>query len=284
MDGRDYARDLKEQIEREIRERSERYIKRPKVMLVGDVHWGFAWGLAIVLIGISWLLFNMGVIPFNPFTRYWPVLLILFGVMNVITHSGRLFGFLLILAGAFLQLNKLGLTHLTFADLWPVALIGVGLLLMWGSMETRGFIRAKRRMLDDFRQQVAGAVGGASTGGKDIPPGALNAVAIFGGCERRISSKNFQGGKATAVLGGIELDFRDADIDTENGEAVLEINCVLGGVEIRVPENWHVHSRSVPVLGGYEDTARQAVDAPGAKPKTLVVTGMVVLGGVEIRN
>lgn len=284
MDGRDYARDLKEQIEREIRERSERYIKRPKVMLVGDVHWGFAWGLAIVLIGISWLLFNMGVIPFNPFTRYWPVLLILFGVMNVITHSGRLFGFLLILAGAFLQLNKLGLTHLTFADLWPVALIGVGLLLMWGSMETRGFIRAKRGMLDDFRQQVAGAVGGASTGGKDIPPGALNAVAIFGGCERRISSKNFQGGKATAVLGGIELDFRDADIDTENGEAVLEINCVLGGVEIRVPENWHVHSRSVPVLGGYEDTARQAVDAPGAKPKTLVVTGMVVLGGVEIRN
>lgn len=284
MDGRDYARDLKEQIEREIRERSERYIKRPKVMLVGDVHWGFAWGLAIVLIGISWLLFNMGVIPFNPFTRYWPVLLILFGVMNVITHSGRLFGFLLILAGAFLQLNKLGLMHLTFADLWPVALIGVGLLLMWGSMETRGFIRARRSMLDDFRQQVAGAVGGASTGGKDIPPGALNAVAIFGGCERRISSKNFQGGKATAVLGGIELDFRDADIDTENGEAVLEINCVLGGVEIRVPENWHVHSRSVPVLGGYEDTARQAVDAPGAKPKTLVVTGMVVLGGVEIRN
>jgi predicted membrane protein len=296
MDPQDYKQDFAQKVRDEVRQdihdrihqgvqdRFGNRTTRPTIMLLGDVHWGFAWGLAIVLVGVSWLLYNMGVIPFNPLTRYWPVLLILFGLMNVMTHSGRFFGFLLILAGAFLQLNKLGLTHLTFADLWPVALIAVGLLLMWGSLETRGFIRAKRRFLDDFRQQVAGAVGGASTGAKDSPPGALNAVAIFGGCERRISSKNFQGGKATAVLGGIELDFRDADIDSENGEAVLEINCVLGGVEIRVPENWHVHSRSVPVLGGYEDTSRQAVDAPGAKPKTLVVTGMVVLGGVEIRN
>ena len=290
----DFAQKVRDQIHQDIhdrvhqrfervRERFDERMKRPRVMLLGDVHWGFAWGLAIVLIGMSLLLYNAGVIPFNPLARYWPVLLILFGVMNLMTQSGRFFGFLLILAGGFLQLNKLGLTHLTFADLWPVALIAIGLLLMWGSLETRGFIRAKKRVLSDFRDQVAGAVGG-TTGGTDIPPGALNAVAIFGGCERRISSKNFRGGKATAVLGGIELDFRDADIDSENGEAVLEINCVLGGVEIRVPETWHVHSRSVPVLGGYEDTSRQTGDASGGKPKTLVITGMVVLGGVEIRN
>ena len=291
----DFAQKIREEIHQNIHERihqrmqgehdrMDSRMKRPTVMLLGDVHWGFAWGLSIVLVGVSWLLYNMGVIPFNPVLRFWPVLLILFGIMNVMTQSGRFFGFLLILAGAFLQLNKLGLTHLTFGDLWPVALIAVGLLLMWASLETRGFVRAKRRVLEDMRQQVAGAVGGANTGSANVPPGALNAVAIFGGCERRISSKNFQGGKATAVLGGIELDFRDADIDSESGEAVLEINCVLGGVEIRVPENWHVHSRSVPVLGGYEDTSRQAVEAPGAKPKTLIVTGMVVLGGVEIRN
>jgi Domain of unknown function (DUF5668) len=291
----DFAQKLRDQIHQDIhdrvhqrfegvRDRFDERMKRPRVMLLGDVHWGFAWGLAIVLIGMSLLLYNAGVIPFNPLARYWPVLLILFGVMNLMTQSGRFFGFLLILAGAFLQLNKLGITHLTFADLWPVALIAIGLLLMWGSLETRGFIRAKKRVLNDFRDQVAGAVGGTTADGTDNPPGALNAVAIFGGCERRISSKNFRRGKATAVLGGIELDFRDADIDSETGEAMLEINCVLGGVEIRVPEIWHVHSRSVPVLGGYEDTSRQTGDAAGAKPKTLVITGMVVLGGVEIRN
>jgi hypothetical protein len=188
--------------------------------------------------------------------------------MNLLTRSGRFFGFLLILAGAFLQLNKLGITHLSFADLWPVALIAIGLLLMWGSLETRGFLQAKAKALRDFKEQLAGG-----------PPTMLNAVAIFGGCERRVAAQNFQGGRATAVFGGIELDFRDADMEAE---AILEINCIFGGVEIRVPESWHVHSRSLPVFGGFEDKTRQPTN-PG-KTKTLIVTGMIVFGGVEIKN
>ena len=141
---------------------------------------------------------------------------------------------------------------------------------MWGSFETRGFLRAKAKTLNDFREKVAGA---------GVPPTMLNAVAVFGGCERRVATPNFQGGRATAVFGGIELDFRDADMEAE---AILEINCIFGGVEIRVPESWHVHSRSLPVFGGYEDKTRQPTN-PG-KTKTLIVTGMIVFGGVEIKN
>jgi hypothetical protein len=96
-----------------------------------------------------------------------------------------------------------------------------------------------------------------------------------------VTAKNFQGGKATAVFGGVELDFRDADIETE---AMLEVNCIFGGIEIRVPETWHVHSRSLPVFGGYEDKTRQVGDPAAGNAKTLIVTGMVVFGGVEIRN
>lgn len=261
---------------RRMHERVERRMNRPRVMLHGDVHWGFAWGLVIAVAGIALLLFQIGVVPINPVARFWPVLLILFGLMNLATQSGRFFGFLLILAGAVLQLNKLGYTHLSFADLWPIALIAVGLLLMWGSLETRGFLRAKRKV-QEFREQVAGA--------SSSSPSSFNAVAVFGGSERRISVKNFESGKATAVFGGIELDFRDADIDGGNGEAILEVNCVFGGVEIRVPESWHVHSRSLPVFGGYEDKTRQPnTPASGGPQKTLIVTGMVVFGGVEIRN
>jgi hypothetical protein len=190
--------------------------------------------------------------------------------MNLMNRSGRFFGFLLILAGAVLQLNRLGITHFSFADLWPIALIAVGLLLMWGSLETRGFLRTKAKALKGFRDQVTGATD---------PLTMLNAVAVFGGCERRVSGQNFQGGKATAVFGGIELDFTSADIEDE---AILEVNCVFGGVEIRVPESWHVHSRSLPVFGGYEDKTRQPYN-PG-KTKTLIVTGMVVFGGIEIKN
>lgn len=280
MDQRDYKTEfeqkLHEDIHRNIHERIGERMRRPNLMFHGDFHWGFIMGLVIALVGIALLLHHLGVIPFDPVARFWPVLLILFGLNNLLSGSGRFLGFLLLFAGTVLQLNKLGLTHFSFADLWPIALIGVGALLMWGSLEARGFIDAKRRMFQHVPEQAGGKT--------ETPLGGLNAVAIFGGCERRISSKNFQGGKATAFLGGIELDFRNADIDNEAGEAILEINCVLGGVEIRVPESWHVHSRAVPVLGGYEDTSRQEVSVPDGKPKILVITGMVILGGVEIRN
>jgi predicted membrane protein len=270
MDGPDYGQRFKENLEQEIGQRASGEVQRPKVLLLGDSHWGFIWGLLIVLVGLALLLQHLGVIPFDPVARFWPLLLVVFGVMNLLTRSGRFFGFLLILAGAFLQLNKLGITHLSFADLWPVALIAIGLLLMWGSLETRGFLQAKAKAFNDFREKVGGA---------GVPPTMLNAVAVFGGCERRVATANFQGGRATAVFGGIELDFRDADMDAE---AILEVNCIFGGVEIRVPESWHVHSRSLPVFGGYEDKTRQP-STPG-KTKTLIITGMVVFGGIEIKN
>ena len=280
MSEQDYGREFKdklkeeihERIHREVHERINPTVTRPKVMLLGDVRWGLAWGFIIVLVGVALLLHHLGVIPFDPVARYWPLILVVFGVMNLTNRSGRFFGFLLIVAGIVLQLNKLGITNLSFADLWPIALIAVGLLLMWGSLETRGFLRAKAKAIKDFRDQVTGA---------SDPLTILNAVAIFGGCERRIAGQTFQGGRATAVFGGIELDFRDADLEDE---AILEVNCVFGGVEIRVPDTWHVHSRNLPVFGGYEDKTRHPNNPAVGSPKTLIITGMVVFGGIEIKN
>src|SRR5260370_33823330 len=190
MGGPDYGQGFKEHLEQEIRQRANEAMKRPKIMLLGDSHWGFIWGLLIVLIGLALLLHHMGMIPFDPVARFWPLLLVVFGVMNLLTRSGRFFGVLLILAGAFLQLNKLGITHLSFADLWPVALIVIVLLLMWGSFETRGFLRAKARAVNDFRELVAGAAGG--------PPTMLYAARAFGRCALRAAAPEFPEGRSTA--------------------------------------------------------------------------------------
>jgi predicted membrane protein len=270
MDERDYAREMKEQIERETRQQIEQGIKRPKVMVAGDFRWGLVWGGIIVLIGVSLLLDHMGISAFDRIYRFWPMILVVFGIMNIVTESNRGFGILLIGAGVVLQLNKLGFLHLTFAELWPLAIIGVGLIVMWGSLETRGLLRTK-------------TTGESVALGGDLQS-TVHAVAVFGGSERTISSQNFRCGKATSIFGGIELNFRDADIEGE--EALIEINCIFGGVEIRVPDTWHVHSRSLPVFGGYTDKTRasKATDQPTLKRKTLVITGMVLFGGIDIRN
>lgn len=258
-------------------------VKRPRVVLAGDARWGLAWGFVLVLAGVALLLDHMGLTPVDRLYRFWPLLLVLFGLMNITTRSGRGFGFVLILVGALLQLNSLDVIHLSNRDFWPIVIIGIGVLLVWGSLESRGYVRAKRKIdwtkagaTDAFRKHIEEAYAN--------DPNSLHAVALFSGCERRYSGQHFQGGKAVAVFGGVELDFRDADIDDE---AVLEINCIFGGVEIRVPDTWAVHSRSLPVFGGFEDKSRRVkvVDPTGTtKPKTLVITGVVVFGGVEISN
>jgi predicted membrane protein len=253
-----------------------------KVVLHGDFHWGLIWGFIILFVGVALLLDRMGVLPIDYVFHFWPLLLVLFGFMNIISASNRVFGFLLVTAGILLQLNKFGYLRLSFADLWPLAIIGIGLLMIWGSLETRGLLRKKVKLdwtqgsaAEKFRRHLTELTGETDT--------SFNAAAVFGGCERRYTGQHLQSGKATSIFGGVELDLRDANIDDE---AVLEIICVFGGVELRVPETWAVHSRSLPVFGGFEDKTRQSrVDeTAGAKRKALIVTGVVIFGGLEISN
>jgi predicted membrane protein len=224
---------------------------------------GLVWGALVVVAGVALLLDHMGFIAIGSLFRFWPMILIFFGVGHLFTPSNRAWGVILMVVGAVFQLNSLGITHLHFADMWPLAIIAVGLILMWGALKPPIVVK--------------GSVDAADV---------LEAVAIFGGTERRIKSQTFKGGRATSIFGGVELDFRDANIDGD--EATLDINCIFGGVEIRVPETWNVHSRSIPVLGGYSDKTGPSSSAPqdpsGPKRKTLIVTGTVIFGGVEIAN
>ncbi len=229
---------------------------------------GFLWGAVICIVGITFLLDRMGWIEAGRIFRFWPMILVLAGILNMRTPAGRGWGLILLIAGVLLQLNGLGLAHVRIWDLWPLIIIAVGLTLIWSSIE------ARRR----------GAQNPGSTRPSLDSDSTVNLVAVFGGCERRVGSQAFRGGKAMAVFGGIELDLRDATI--EGDEAVLDLNCVFGGVEIHVPRNWNIDARCVPVFGGYSDETRQAIAADPTieREKRLVITGTVLFGGVEISN
>ena len=266
-----------------MKDQDQQTIKGPRMVIPGDARWGLAWGLVLVLVGVALLLDHMGVAPFGQLYKFWPLLLVLLGLMNISTQAGRGLGFVLVVIGVLFQLNTLGYLHLSFRDFWPIVIIAVGVLLLWGSLGSRGYVKKPKI---DWTQPGAGeAFRNHFEAADSTDPRSLNAVAIFGGCERRFSGESFQGGKAVAVFGGVELDFRDADM--EGDEAILEISCLFGGVEVRVPETWTIHSRSMPLFGGFEDKSRRVkvVDATGAtKTKTLIITGVVIFGGVEISN
>ncbi len=274
FDRRKFKDELHDRIHRDVHDALNfagirREGRRPVVIGIhlGGRSGGFAAGAILILIGLAFLLDHLGYISIGYLWRFWPMLLVVAGVINVTTREHRVWGILLILAGSILQLNHLGITHFGWGDLWPMALIAIGIVVMWGSLQWRN----KHPTF--------------MSGGSD-PRTTLQEAVVFGGLERRMTSQDFQGGRINAVFGGVELDLTEANIQAD--EATLEINAVFGGVELRVPASWQVAYRGAPIFGGIEDKTRTPVlgsnDPASSKPKTLVITGAIIFGGLEIKN
>lgn len=219
-------------------------------------------GLFIIVLGVLYTLENLGVIYAHDFLRYWPILIAFFGISRVVqsqTTGQKAWGVFWIIVGTFWFLDRLEILNFNVWDLWPIILVAIGLSLIW---------RPSRRG-SAFPGMTA--VGDSSS--------TINAFSLMGAFKRSNDSQDFQGGEATAIMGGCELDLRKASI--QEGEAVLHLIAVMGGIEIWVPENWVVVMQGVPVLGGFEDKTHPSSSDTN---KRLVVKGYSVMGGVEIKN
>jgi predicted membrane protein len=219
-------------------------------------------GLILVFIGTVILLEHMGIVSRSLLWTFWPALLIVLGLVKLFDPHARVFGVVALTVGAIFMLHNLGLTRLSWGDIWPIALIGAGLILIWSRFEMPNL--------------PSSTSGGATN--------TINEFAMFGGVERRVSVNNFAGGTVSATFGGVELDFRSADI--EGDQAVLYIEAIFGGIEVTVPDRWMVIYEGQSILGGYSDETRPPLpDVPGAPPKKkLILRGRAVFGGISVRN
>lgn len=223
-------------------------------------------GAILILLGFAFFLDHMGYISvYSLCWRFWPLLLVLAGIINFICRHHRAWGVFLIVPGVLLQLNKLGIMHLGLALIWPMMLIALGLVVLWRSLNWNS------------------KPGASPLAGGD-PRTMLNEAVVFGSLERRMTSQNFQGGVVRAIFSGVELDLSEANMQAN--EASLAITTIFAAVEIRVPLTWQVALRGSPVFGDIEDKTRppRVADPSNASLKTLVVTGDVIFGGLEIKN
>jgi hypothetical protein len=67
-------------------------------------------------------------------------------------------------------------------------------------------------------------------------------------------------------------------------EAVLELNAVFGGIEVKLPESWSVVMKGAGVFGAFQDSTVQPDPRIYPSPKRLIVKGGAVFGGVELKN
>lgn len=221
----------------------------------------FILGLGIILIGILFLLGNLDILNPHEYLRLWPALLIIAGIAQLFQSergSNRIWGGILVFIGSAMLLDRLYFIHFNLWDYWPLILVFVGTMTI---IKSSLFRRAQPLSVNEIKDSLS----------------YIKATAILGGFRRKTNSQNFKGGELTAIMGGLEIDLRDASI---NGEAVLDIFAMMGGVEMRIPDDWLIVIEGFPVLGGYEDKTRPPKDAI----KRLVIKGTVVMGGVEIKN
>jgi hypothetical protein len=87
--------------------------------------------------------------------------------------------------------------------------------------------------------------------------------------------------RVVAVLGGVELDFREASL--ASGVTELHVTACLGGVSIVVPPTLAVEMDGTAVLGGFEHSERAPAEPDPDRP-LLRVYGLACLGGVNIET
>ena len=187
-------------------------------------------GGILLVIGIVLLLGNLGLAKISlgwVFSTFWPVIFILAGasVMASQRGGGMLVGGIIVVLGVLFLVDRLGWWAVDLSWLWkvfwPLVIILIGIRILFGS-----------------------------------PQNGNARWAFMGGIEKKSNdgSWKLESGGYTAIMGGIELDLRDAVIP--EGETVIDITTLMGGVEITVPRDLPVICKGTVFLGGLEMLGR----------------------------
>lgn len=105
-------------------------------------------------------------------------------------------------------------------------------------------------------------------------------IGIFGGGQRKGRWRVRRRTKAVAVFGGFDLDMTEATFDAPVVE--FKVFALFGGLSIAVPEGVEVRNEAGSFLGGVSVSTGDTAPPPGAP--VLVLKGMMVLGGTDIRT
>ena len=225
-------------------------------------------GLAAVAVGSLFLADNLDLLDAERYLRFWPLAFVAVGVAllsRARTFRQRLWGGAWIVVGGWLVLDAFDFTRYRFTSFlgllaqsfWPLVMMVVGGVLLWRALRPRPRAPSVARDAES----------------------TVSAFAMFSGVKQTSRSPQFTGGDLAAIMGGCEIDLRQAKIADE--QALIDVTAIMGGIELRIPSDWQVVSRVMPFMGGFED---QTTPPPAGTGKVLVVRGLACMGAVEVKN
>ena len=244
----------------------------------------FAFGAVLVLVGCLFLLFNFGIIPseLKSVLFSWQMLLIVVGLGHLFCLKLRSACIWLAIGGFFLMPRLIKVYPDLFPNLspdfvsiyWPVLLIIAGIFVILEIM-----FHPKREK-HAFWSETSGRWYGKRSTERIRTDSSFEKNVVFGIGEYIVLEPEFKGGEINSVFGGTNLDLRKTTLP--EGDTILEVNAVFGGVVITVPQDWLIEIKVDAVFGGVNDT--QLSNENTDNSRKLIITGACVFGGLELKN
>jgi hypothetical protein len=103
-------------------------------------------------------------------------------------------------------------------------------------------------------------------------------IAIMSGISRRGLWKIPRRLRVVAVMGGVDLDLRQAELPP--GVTEIHAFVFMGGLQVRVPPGVRLETEGFAFMGGFEDRVHDPGVARADAP-VVRVTGVAIMGGVD---
>src|SRR3972149_2169977 len=168
-------------------------------------------GLCVILIALVMFFDVLGINLFGKILCNWPLGLIIIGIAVLCgpeTPENRTLTYILIGIGALCFLGEFHWFHFRWNRLiFPLVLLAIGVYIL----------------MPQFSRAQPGA----------FPENRIAIFTVLGGGEYNTRSSNLTGGHIVSILGGADVDIRDADIEGDSME--INVLALMGGAETRVP-------------------------------------------------
>jgi DUF1707 SHOCT-like domain len=116
---------------------------------------------------------------------------------------------------------------------------------------------------------------------RDLAPAAgrrTTLIAVMSGSVRRGRWRVPARLRAFALMGGVEIDLREAEFTSPVTD--IYAVAVMGGVVVRVPPHVRVETEGMAIMGGFDDQVRLP-EAGGASAPVVRLRGFALMGGVS---
>ena len=223
------------------------------------------WGLTIITLGVIYGGNAIGLFDLNVFfDGWWTLFIIIPCAIGFITEKGKLVSLAFLAAGVILLLAAQNVFSYDVA--WK-AILAVALILIGVSILFKTIFHSKNDK--EIKKKVE-----ESKNDKDMDA----QMAVFGSNERVYNKEVFCGSNLMAIFGAVDLDLRNA---TFTKDTVIKAFTMFGGIEIRLPKDVQIKTKSAFFLGGISDERREKAD----KAKhTIYIDAAGGFGGISITD